>query len=70
VTELAIIRNSEIRKLTKEQRKKKLDEYKQKLFTVRSELSSGGSIENPGQIQEYKKAIARIKTIMTELDEL
>ncbi|NPD87145.1 MAG: 50S ribosomal protein L29 [Asgard group archaeon] len=64
------MRTSEIRKMTKEQRIKKLDEYKKKLFTVRSELSSGGSIENPGQINDYKTAIARILTIMTELDEI
>ena len=56
--------------MNKDQRLKKLDEYKQKLFTVRSELASGGSIENPGQIEEYKKAIARILTIMNELDEI
>ena len=67
---MALIRTSEIRKLNKNQRLKKLDEYKKKLFTIQSELSSGGSIENPGQIQEYKKAIARIITIMTELDEI
>ena len=67
---MTLIRSSEIRKMSKDQRLKKLDEYKQKLFTVRSELASGGSIENPGQIEEYKKAIARILTIMNELDEI
>ena len=67
---MAVIRTSEIRKMNKDQRLKKLEEFKQKLFTVQSELSSGGSIENPGQIQEYKKAIARLQTIMTELDEI
>jgi large subunit ribosomal protein L29 len=67
---MAIIRTSEIRKMNKDQRFRKLEEFKKKLFTVQSELSSGGSIENPGQIQEYKKAIARLQTIMTELDEL
>lgn len=67
---MVIIRASEIRKMNKEQRIKKLEEYKQKLFTVKSELASGGSIQDPGQIQEYKKAIARILAIMTELDEI
>ena len=67
---MALIRNSEIRKMSKDQRMKKLEEYKQKLFTVKSELSSGGSIENPGQINQYKKAITKILTIMTELDEI
>jgi ribosomal protein L29 len=61
--------------MNKEQRIRKLEEFKQKLFTVKSELASGGSIQNPGiqnpgQIQEYKKAIARILSIMTELDEI
>ena len=64
------IKPEEIRKLTREQRLKKLDEYKQKLFNVRSELASGGSIENPGRIQEYKKAISRILTIMSEDGEI
>ena len=59
-----------IRKMNKEQRIRKLEEFKQKLFNVKSELASGGSIQNPGQIQEYKKAIARILSIMTELDEI
>lgn len=67
---MVLIRNSEIRKMSKDQRLKKLEEYRQKLFTVRSELSSGGSIENPGQINQYKKAITKILTIMTELDEI
>ena len=67
---MAIIRNSEIRKMNAEQRSRKLEEFKKKLFTIQSELASGGSIENPGQIQEYKKAIARLRTIMTELDEI
>ncbi|MHA1200062.1 MAG: 50S ribosomal protein L29 [Candidatus Heimdallarchaeaceae archaeon] len=67
---MPIIRNSEIRKMNKDQRLRKLEEFKKKLFTVQSELSSGGSIQNPGIIQEYKKAIARLKTIMNELDEI
>jgi ribosomal protein L29 len=56
--------------MNKEQRIRKLEEFKQKLFTVKSELASGGSIQNPSRIQEYKKAIARILSIMTELDEI
>ena len=67
---MVLIRPNEIRKMNKEQRIRKLEEFKQKLFNVKSELASGGSIQNPGQIQEYKKAIARILSIMTELDEI
>lgn len=67
---MVLISPAEVRKMNKDQRIRKLEEYKQKLFTVKSELASGGSIQNPGQIQEYKKAIARILAIMTELDEI
>ncbi|MCK4973268.1 MAG: 50S ribosomal protein L29 [Candidatus Heimdallarchaeota archaeon] len=67
---MVLLRPIEIRKMNKEQRIRKLEEYKQKLFTVKSELASGGSIQNPGRIQEYKKAIAKILCIMTELDEI
>ncbi|MHA1204627.1 MAG: 50S ribosomal protein L29 [Candidatus Heimdallarchaeum aukensis] len=67
---MAELKPAEIRKLTREQKLKKLEEYKQKLFKVKSELASGGSIENPGQIREYKRTIARILTILTEEGEL
>lgn len=67
---MAELKPAEIRKLTREQKLKKLEEYKQKLFKVKSELASGGSIENPGQIKEYKKVIARILTILNEEGEL
>ncbi len=64
------LKPSEIRKLSREQKLKRLEEYKEKLFKVKSELASGGSIENPGKIQEYKKVISRILTIMTEEGEI
>lgn len=67
---MAILKADEIRQMSPEQRRKKLNEFKSKLFNVKTELASGGSIENPGQIQEYKKAITRLLTIMTELGEV
>jgi len=67
---MAVIRPNEIRKLSREQKLRRLDEYRKKLFNVRSELAAGGSIQDPSQIREYKKAIARILTIMTEEGEL
>ena len=67
---MVLIRPIDIRKMNKEQRIRKLEEFKQKLFTVKSELASGGSIQSPSRIQEYKKAIAKILSIMTELDDI
>ncbi|MHA1303325.1 MAG: 50S ribosomal protein L29 [Candidatus Heimdallarchaeaceae archaeon] len=67
---MAKLKTEEIKNWSREQKLKKLEEYKQKLFKVKSELASGGSIENPGQIKAYKKAISRILTVMTEEGEI
>lgn len=66
---MTIISSKDVRKLSREQRLKRIDDYKKKLFEVKSQLSAGGSIQNPGQIKEYKKAISRILTIMSEEEE-
>jgi len=67
---MTAIRPKEIRKLSREQKLKRLEEYRAKLLKVRSELAAGGSIQDPSQIREYKKAIARILTVMTEEGEI
>ncbi len=67
---MAVIRVSEIRKMSTEQRMKKLDDFRKNLLNVKTTLASGGSIKNPGQIQEYKKGISRLLTVMTELGEI
>lgn len=56
----------ELRKLKPEQRENRLEQYRKELMSKRSELSAGGSIENPGRIKELKVAIARLLTIKNE----
>ena len=56
----------EIRKLTVEQRKARLLQYRKDLMDIRSQLSSGGSIDDPGKIKDLKRAIARLMTIERE----
>ena len=47
-----------------------LQKTKQDLLQVNAQLSSGGSIENNGQIKQLKKTIARIKTVQRERREV
>lgn len=57
---------SEIRKLKTDQRKNRLEKYRSELMDMRSQLSAGGSIEDPGRIKLLKKTIARFLTIENE----
>ena len=63
---MAIIRMSEIRKLRPEQRESRLLQYRRELMDMYSQLSAGGSIEDPGRIKSLKKTIARLLTINNE----
>lgn len=64
---VAIIRISEIRKMTPEQRRNKLIEIKTELARARALAASGTPLENPKRIRELRKAIARILTVENEL---
>jgi len=64
---VAIIRISEIRKMTPEQRRNKLIELKTELARARALAASGAPLENPKRIRELRKAIARILTVENEL---
>lgn len=44
----------------------KLEGARNDLMKIRAQLASGGSIENPSQIKELKKEIARILTLQKE----
>ncbi|MCH8907165.1 MAG: 50S ribosomal protein L29 [Candidatus Heimdallarchaeota archaeon] len=63
---MTIMRTSEIRRLDPQQRQNRLDRYRKDLMTTRSQLSAGGSIDNPSRIRDLKKTIARILTIQNE----
>jgi large subunit ribosomal protein L29 len=63
---LPAIRLDEIREMTPEQRKAKLEEIKTELSKIKTLIKAGGSIENPGRAKALKKAVARIETITNE----
>ena len=57
------MKQSEIKKLTKDQAIKNIDKFKKDLFNFRFQKINS-QVTNPSQIGETKKTIARLKTIL------
>ena len=55
----------EIRELSTEEIEKKLVETKEELFNLRFQQATG-SLEKPSRINELRKLVARMKTILRE----
>ncbi len=67
---MAILRMREIREMTPDERRRKLEELRTELSRLRAMVRAGGSIENPGRIRELRRTIARILTVMREEGEV
>lgn len=67
---MAILRTSEIRTMTIEERADELENLNNELVRERALTSAGGAPENPGRIGEIRRTIARIKTIQHELNDI
>jgi large subunit ribosomal protein L29 len=63
---MAILRVKEIREMSIEERRRKLEELRAELTRLKAMVRAGGSIENPGRIKELRRTIARILTVMRE----
>jgi large subunit ribosomal protein L29 len=61
------MKNSELKSLTLEELKKKLDAEKESLTKLKF-AHAISPIENPMKIKETRKLIARIKTILKQTD--
>ncbi|MCG6893838.1 MAG: 50S ribosomal protein L29 [Desulfobacteraceae bacterium] len=59
------MKGSEVRELSPEERVKKIDELKQELFNLRFQ-NEIGQLENPRRIQQVKRDVARIQTVIRE----
>jgi len=64
------LKTKEIRELTPEERKEKLEELKSELMHERGVSAMGGSPPSPGRIRVIRKTIAKILTIMREEGEI
>ena len=61
------MKKQEIKKLSKDQIIKNLDKYKKDLFNFRFQKMNS-QITNPAKISETKRAIARMKTLLKEME--
>lgn len=55
----------ELRALSDEELTKKIKESKKELFDLRLKISTG-TLEKPSKVEELRKDIARMKTILNE----
>jgi len=63
---MAILRMSDIRKMSLEEKRKRLYELENELLRDLSLVKSGGALENPGRVREIRRSIARLKTAIRE----
>ena len=67
---MAILHVAEIRDMTPAERQAELEELETELLNAKAVLAAGGAPENPGEIGELGRTIARIKTIQNEEGDL
>ncbi|WP_207589543.1 50S ribosomal protein L29 [Halomontanus rarus] len=67
---MAILHTAEIRDMTPAEREAELEELETELLNSKAVLAAGGAPENPGEIGELKRTVARIKTIQREEGDL
>ena len=60
-----VMTNKEIRELSNEEILSRIEEYKEELFNLRFQQATG-SLEKPSRINELRKLVARMKTILRE----
>ena len=63
---MAILHPEEIRDMTPAERAAELDRLETEQLNAHAVLAAGGAPENPGEIGEIGRTIARLKTIMRE----
>jgi large subunit ribosomal protein L29 len=63
---MAILRLKDMREMSSEQRIDKVNELRTELARLKTMVAAGGSIDNPTQIHEMRKTIARLLTVESE----
>ena len=63
---MAILRLKDIRDMSSDQRTAKINEFRTELSRLKTMVAAGGSIDNPSQIRQLRKTIARMLTIEAE----
>lgn len=60
---MAILRKREISQMLPEEREKKISDLRAELTTIRTQIRSGGTVENPMRVRELRRTVARLLTI-------
>jgi large subunit ribosomal protein L29 len=60
------IKNNELRQMSLKQLDEKLLDVRKDLIKINAQIASGTVPENPGNVRNVKKTVARILTIMQE----
>ncbi len=63
-----MIKAKEIRKMSEKDINAKIASLKEELFNLKFKQALNNSLENPARISEIKKTIARMKTVLTEMN--
>lgn len=63
---MSVLKSSELRDMSPEERKKKLHEMRDELMHERGVSAMGGSPTDPGRTKVLRRSIARILTIQKE----
>lgn len=63
---MSILRTEEMEEMGREELEEKLEELKLELSKEKAQVEIGGVPENAGKMNELKKTIARIKTILSQ----
>lgn len=63
---MPILRMKDIRAMSPQDKRKRLDELRTELVRLKTMIKAGGSIENPARVRELRKTIARILTAENE----
>ncbi len=59
---MAVLRKREIRQMLPEERQKKISELRAELTTIRTQVKSGGTVDNPSRVRELRRTVARLLT--------
>jgi len=59
------LKTKDIRELTDSELYKRLDDSKDELFKLRFQMATG-QLDNPMKLQEIRRRIARVKTVIRE----
>ena len=62
---MSSLKTKDIRELSDPELHKKLDDSKDELFKLRFQMATG-QLDNPMKLQEVRRGIARVKTVIRE----